>query len=253
MHDFQIINTDTDSILFCKKNGDNFTEEEQKNLIDELNSIMPDLIHWEHDGLYSCVIILKAKNYILHSPENKKKPIAIKGSALKVSNKELAMKECIKRFIDSMLDLSNETPLEIYHSYVKEIHNIKEISRWTSKKTITKAILNPERSNEQKVADALSGVAVQEGEKYRFYFKYDGEFIIEGISPKTGKPTKSKEKRYSLKLEQNWDNDHATEKLLEKLYKNIQVFANVLPMDQFLNYNLKKNQILLNEIIKNAK
>lgn len=245
-HNFIISGGDTDAINFSKQDGSPFSKEEVDAIFKELNEISPEFMVWECDGVFDKVIVVRAKNYILYDG----KKIIIKGSGLKVTMKETALKEMIKRFIDSMLELSKETPSEIYHSYVKEIHNIKDISRWCSKKTITASVLKPKRSNEQKVADALLGKGYTEGDKIKVYFKYDGERINEKISPKTGKVSRTKEKLFILKCEEDWDNDHSADKLLGKLYKNVQVFEKVLDMSLFPNFALSKNKKLLEEFLE---
>lgn len=244
-HDFIISGGDTDAINFSKGDGGSFAREEIDQLFKELNEISPEFMVWEMDGLYEKVIVLRAKNYVLYDG----KKILVKGSGLRVPNKEVALKECIDRFINSLLCISNETPLEIYHSYVKEIFNMKEINRWTSKKTITHAVLNAERSNESKVFDALEGKEYQEGDRFRFYFKFSHESIEEKLLP-SGKTSKTKKLNYILKLEEDYDNDHDVNKLLEKLYKNILVFENVLDAKQFLNYSKVKNKKALATLLE---
>lgn len=244
-HDFILGPTDTDSISICKQDQSPFTEEEQQSLLDELNSIMPGYIKFENDGYFKTVIALRSKNYVLHDG----KKITIKGSGLKATMKERSMREMIKRFIDSMLELTPETPLEIYHSYVQEIHNIKDISRWCSKKTITHSVLNAERSTEEKIMNALEGKDFSEGDKIFVYFKFSHESIEEKLLP-SGKTSKTKKLNYILKLEEDYDNDHDVNKLLEKLYKNVLVFENVLDAKQFLNYSKVKNKKALATLLE---
>lgn len=217
---FKLVNCDTDSISFSKKNGDPFSEEEQENLLKELNSLFPEKIKWEHDGIYPKVIVLKSKNYITYDG----KKIKAKGSALRSSKTEKALKEFMNEIIEALVFDRQNTLVDIYHKYVKEIHNIQDISRWSSKKTITEAVLNPERTNEQKVLDALEGQKVQPGDKYYMYF------------------TETK----ALKLAGNWRNDVRDEDkvvLLNKLYKTIVIFKNVIDLTQFPKYHLKNKKI----------
>src|SRR5271165_328080 len=98
-HNFKIANGDTDSISFCKDTGETFSEEEQHILLEELNSLFPPSIHWEHDGIFERVLVLKSKNYVLLNNGKLK----IKGSAIKAPLKEPALKEFIKIVLDSML------------------------------------------------------------------------------------------------------------------------------------------------------
>lgn len=213
---FKLINGDTDSITFCKEDGSEFSIQEQKDLLLELNSLYPIGIVWEHDGIYKAILVLKAKNYALYDGTKLK----IKGSALKATLKEKALQEFINRMIKSLLDLEAISPIDLYEEYVKEILTLKDITRWTTKKTITDKVLDPKRTNEQRVLDAIENIDVQEGDKVRLYFTPDG----------------------NVKLEQNWNNDHDINKLLEKLYKTLEVFDTVININNFLNYKLKRNK-----------
>ncbi len=71
-----------------------------------------------------------------------------------------------------MINGNTNDIIDIYHKYIKETHNITDIKRWSTKKTITKAVLdckkkNPEaRLNERKVYDAVKDISgLQEGDK----------------------------------------------------------------------------------------
>lgn len=111
--------------------------------------------------------------------------------------------------------------LSIYHQYVKEVFNVTDISRWCSKKTLTEAVLNGARTNEQNILDAIEGEELQEGDKFYVYFTKDG----------------------SLKMQKNWTNDHDPEKLLGKLYKTIEVFDTIINMDEIPKFHLKNHKI----------
>lgn len=219
MHNFRINNCDTDSISFNKKDNTEFSEQERLALLKQMNEISPEKILWEDDGYYRCVIILKAKNYIL---DNGKK-VAYKGSALKSSKTEAALKEMQKAIIQVMLD-GKDNYTEVYHRYILEALNIKDIKRWAGKKTLTDKIMTGERTNETKVLEALTGSDYKEGDKFYTYFKEDN----------------------SLGLVENFDGKYNKDKMLEKCYKSVQVFENVLECKAlFLNYKLKKNRIAL--------
>lgn len=220
-HNFLLSNCDTDSVMFCKPDGVEFSIEEQEDLLKELNSLFPKRIHFEHDGLFSRVLVLKAKNYVLWDG----KKLKIKGSALKASTKEKALKELIKEIIDSLLNERSDL-LEIYHRYIKECMNVKDITRWASRKTITEAVMNPERTNEQKVADALEGEEFQAGDRVYTYFKSDG----------------------SLELVKNFNGDYDQYKLMEKVYKTFQIFDSVIDLQDFIKYHLKTRRKFLEEL-----
>lgn len=221
---FKIPNGDTDSISFCKEDMSEFSEEEQVNLLKDLNSMFPEKIHWEHDGIFSGVLIIRTKNYALWDG----KKLKIKGSALKATNKEPALQELIREIITSLMGISNEPLVQLYNKYIHEIFNLKDISRWCTKKTITDKVLNPERTNEQKVLDAIDVTEVQEGDKIYTYFDTEG----------------------NLKLRDNFNRDHNVDKLLEKLYKTLQIFENVVDMTVFPNYKLKKHKVMLQTLLE---
>lgn len=233
MNNFIIINADTDSISFGKQDGAPFSEEEQEELLASLNSLYPEKIKWEHDGIFDVFVVLKAKNYLkLHDGH-----IETKGSSIRNPNKEPALREFIGKVVECLLyDKANEV-INIYYQYVREIHNVQDISRWCTKKTITESVLNPQRTNEQNILDALGGRQVQMGDKWYFYFLPDEEVKV----IKDGK-TVSK-KLTKLKLQEDWNNDHCPEKLLNKLYKTINIFKNVYDVDQIPKFHLKSHEI----------
>lgn len=218
---FEIVNADTDSISITAS-GLSLTTENRKNILRVLNSLFPAKIKWEDDGTYDRVLVLKAKNYVLDSGSRR----TIKGSALKATMKEPALKEFINAAINALISKEPEMVPSIYNKYVREIMNVKDISRWSSKKTITESVLSPDRTNERKVLTALGDTEFAQGDKRFFYFTKDG----------------------SLSLAENWNPNapnHDTDKLLEKLYKTLQVFTTVYDTSKCLNFKLKRNRALL--------
>jgi len=224
MNNFKVIGCDTDSILFCKENESVFTTDEQEQLLGDINSKLPARIKFEHDGIFKRVIILKAKNYILYDDKLK-----IKGSALKASTKEKALKDLISDLIWTMIKEEYKY-LDIYKKYVLEALNVQDISRWASKKTVTQAVLNPKRTQEQKILDALQGYEYSEGDKKYFYTKQDD----------------------SLGLIEGFNNDHNKEKLLSRIYNTFKIFENVIDMNDIPKYHLKTKKKELMEFIKNV-
>jgi len=222
MNNFQIANADTDSISFCKKDGSFIPKIERESLIKEINGISPEFMLWADDGYYKKVIIVAGKNYILQDEKGKLK---IKGSGLKAPGKEKALREFIKEVIDCMLEDRNDY-VEIYKKYAKEIINMKDISRWVSRKTISSKTLTSQRSNETKIVDAIKGTEIVEGNRAYFFFKSDD----------------------SLSLLENFDGDYSIDKLLKKLYDTGQVFDAVLNMEMFPNLSLKRNKGLLEQL-----
>ena len=218
MHNFIIGPTDTDSISFCKEDFGSFSEEERNSLLKELNSLFPEGLVWEDDGYYECVVAIKSKNYVLYDG----KTIKIKGSALKATTKEPALKEFINRTIESMIFNKNNY-VDLYNEYVLEINNITDIKRWSTRKTITEKVLSSERTNEEKVRDAIEDSEYVEGDRAYFYFKPDE----------------------SLGLIEHFDGSYHKDKLYEKLYKTACVFETIIPKETFINYKLKRSKILL--------
>jgi hypothetical protein len=108
--------------------------------------------------------------------------------------------------------------------------DIKDIKRWASKKTITDKVLNPQRTNEQKVLDALGDSEFAEGDKIYIYFKEDD----------------------SLGLVQNFDGKYNKDKMIEKVFKTSKLFDSVIPEGTFINYKLKKNKNLLDKLLTNG-
>lgn len=220
---FTLVNCDTDSISYCKPDCSEFSEEERQLLLENLNSLYPEKISFEDDGYYKTVIVLKAKNYVLWDGNK----VKTKGSALKASTKERALKELIAKTVQLILDGKEGGVIDLYHEYVKEALNVSDMSRWASRKSITEAVLNPERTNEQKVADALNGVEYQPGDRKYFYFKSDG----------------------SLSLLEHFNGDYDRYKLIEKIWKTLQVFSTVLvDIKNLPKYHLKTKRHLLENV-----
>lgn len=219
---YVLVNCDTDSISYCKFDSQEFNESEREQLLTDLNSLYPEKIKFEDDGYYKTVIVLKAKNYVLWDG----KKIKTKGSALKATTKEKALKELISETVSYILNGKESELVSLYHKYVKEALNVTDIKRWASRKSITEAVLNPERTNEQKVADALEGQEFQPGDRRYFYFKSDG----------------------SLSVVENFDGDYDRYKLIEKIWKTLQVFSTIIDISSFPKYHLKTKRHLLEEI-----
>jgi len=226
-HNFTIVNTDTDSISFCKQDMSSYSEDEIKSLLNDINSILPEKIKMDDDGYYETVIVIKTKNYVLYDG----KKVKIKGSALKASTKEPALKEYINKCIDIILhtrdieDIKTKM-IETYETYVHEIMTLTDIKRWSSRKTISEKTINSTRSNEIKIMNAIKDIEWSEGD--RVYVYYD--------------------KQEQLKLIQNWVNDHDRVRLLGKLFDTSLVFETILPIkEMFIKYELKKNKHFLLE------
>lgn len=232
-HDFIIAPSDTDSISFCKQTMEPFTPEEIKTLLSEINEQSPDKVLWEDDGVYKTIIALKAKNYVLYSPEAKK-PLKIKGSALKGSTRPEAIKELIKNFVETMAYVENRDEMQyklqlIYNKYTEEAMTVSDIKRWSARKTLSSTMQKSERTNETKVLDAIKGSDYREGDRMYVYYKQDD----------------------TLGLSENFDGDYNKSRLLKNLWDTVNIFSTVLPVkDLFINQSLKKNFKALEEKYK---
>lgn len=227
-HNFILGPVDTDSISICKHDMSPFSPDERKQLLDELNSLLPEKIKMADDGYFPIVLTVKAKNYVLVKENGY---IKIKGSALKATNKPPALKEFIKRIIDYLLtDRQNEI-VDLYHEYIKEAVNLQDITRWASKATITGKVMDAERSRQQKIKEALVDPSkFQEGDKIRIYDTIDKK----------------------LKLQENWDKtkpDHDDSHLMKMVYDTLCTFETIIPIEQFIKYHLKTKRKLLANLV----
>lgn len=225
-HNFNLVNSDTDSIMVCKSNGDEFTKQERENLLNEINGMFPEYIKFADDGYFSSVICFKAKNYILFDGSK----IKYKGSSLKSSTLEISLKEYIDETVKCLLEDRQGDVLNVYHKYVVAIHNVNKntIKQWSSKKTLTEKVYNSDRLTKRKLLEAVEGAEYSPGDKVFVYFNdIDGLSLVENF----------KEGCYNK------------ERLLEKLYKVSTRFSAVINTEEFKNYKLKKNKRDLQELI----
>lgn len=220
-HNFLVPIVDTDAVTICKSDMAEFSQEEIDTLTKEINALTDELINWDFEFYIPKIIAVKAKNYVLYDG----KKVKIKGSSLKASTKSVAMREFIASIIDSIVtDKYNYH--EIYMKYVKEILTIdspEKIHRYSARKTITDKIFTSERTNETKVADAIEGEDMSEGDRIYVYYKADD----------------------SLSLVQNFDGDYNKKRLLKNLFDTAKCFSTIIPIETFVNYSLKKNQTAL--------
>lgn len=219
-HNFELVGGDTDGLAFKKSDQSEFTAEERKSLLSELNSLMDGLIKWEDDGVFPRQLVIKTKNYVLVDEKGKRK---IKGSALKATNKEKALKVFLDEIIELILTDRQDQILALYTDYAHRILAITDISLWCSKYTITKAVLTGKGTAQVRIREALKGRPVQEGDKVYQFFKSDSERC----------------------MREDFDGTYAADVLLGKLYDTLCVFETVLDVKQYPNYSLKKNRKLL--------
>lgn len=207
---------DTDGVSFCGVSS----EKEVKEFIDSLNSI-DDGITWENDGYYKVLFVAKSKNYAqIEQLEDGSLKRVVKGSALKATTKERALKKYIGDIIDCFLYDRQHQILDLYEDMTERILDIKDISDWCSKKTVTEAVLNPSRTNEQRVLDAITEAKldVAQGDKVYIFFE---------------EPTK-------LKIREKFSGQYDAKTLLKKLYKSTEIFEQVIEMSAIPKYHNKK-------------
>ena len=120
---------------------------------------------------------------------------------------------------------------DFYNNYASIIDNLDSstISEWCSKKTVTKAVLYPGRTNEARVKKAIESAekVVQEGDKIHVYFKTPTE----------------------LALPETFDGQYCRKTLYRKLYKTVEIFKPVADISLFPNYALKRNQPELQQVL----
>ncbi len=248
-YDFIIGPSDTDSISFCKKDMSPFTDEETSKLITELNNISPDMMVWENDGRYSTIVTLKAKNYILQSEDGK---IKYKGSSITDQKKEPALREMLSKMCEDLIYTNGKNLKQLYIQYIKEAKNPTDIMRWSQKKTATKSVLKCEtdesaRTNEKVVWEAIKNKNIQEGDKF---YTYPVIFSkqIETSTLKNGKERVKETLVTGLKVSEDWDNDHDSDKLVSRVVDTVDILRFVVDESIFIDYSLKKNKELLNNI-----
>jgi len=214
--DYKIVNADTDS--FSYTTGAPLKKEDFEHHIWQLNREYYGKITWENDGQFKRVLIVKAKNYVLDTG----KELIIKGSSLKATMKEPALKKFIDAVIWNLIKDRKDMIYDIYLDNVRSICNVtsENISEYCSKKTVTMSVLKPERTNEQRIKDAIGQKEVSEGDKIFVFF----------------------EEAERLALLENFKGVYCRATLLNKLYKTLDIFNTVLEMDVFPNYSLKRNE-----------
>ena len=245
INNFKLVNCDTDSIMFCKSDMSTFSDKEQDELIVDLNSNYPETIKFEHDGYYPTVICLKAKNYVLYDG----KKIKLKGSGIKDQKKEAALREMLNQLIENLIFEDGCYVAGIYQKYIQEALNPTDIKRWCQKKTLTKSVIqsatDPEaRKNERVVWEAIQSKNLQEGDKFYVYPAILHR-KLETTELKNGKKKHREILTTGLKTHDDWQNDHDSIKLIERVYDTVLILKNVVDEKLFINYSLKRNQSLL--------
>jgi hypothetical protein len=152
--------------------------------------------------------------------------------------------------IDDLLE-EKGTTVDIFHDYIKEAYQIKDINRWAVKKSITTKVLNPERTNEMVVLAAVKHRNPREGDKFFLYSALDGmrQKIVKGelVFLKNGTP--SMIPNNILKCADEWTDDHNKEHYVKRVYMTISILKNLFDIDDFVKYHNKGNIKLLEELV----
>lgn len=253
---YRLTAVDTDSIKFCREDGKPMSQEEMNNIIKKLNDETPEKILLEEDGYYDNFLVIKSKNYVTYKA--KKNKITHHGSSVTDQKKEPALKEFIFAAIDNIMFQGSKNLQDIYHKYVIEAMNIKDISRWVVKKTVTEKLYDSDRANETKVIDAINdaNIDVNMGDKVWVYSAIEGEkqAIVKGepfFYKKTGLPKMIPNK--ILKIQEQWTQDEDKLHYVSRVYKTLMILENLLDKEQFIDYSNKSNKKLLEKLCQKVK
>ena len=217
-NNYQLVNVDTDSFSYSV--GARLTDEEFNRHISAINDLFPDNIIWENDGQYKKFVVVKTKNYVTQTYDS---IVVIKGSGLRATMKEPALKEFITRSIDLLLEDKEEELVELYEEYIEEISVISDITRWCSKKNITKSVIEAKATTQKRILASLNGRKAVEGDRIYVFF----------------------DTKESLCMLEDFKGEYDKDKLYEKAYKTVKIFDTILDCDLFINYKLKRNKKLL--------
>lgn len=250
---FKLVNTDTDS--FSATMGKQVNKAQFAEILKELNALYPALISWEDDSIYEKVVVVKAKNYVLVKSAEYAKPgedrVKIKGSSLTDQKKEPALIEMLEEMIKKIL--ANEAHLlpAVYNEYIREAVNIKDISRWAKKLTVTKSVLNPKRANEQKPMNAITetierGIIekISEGDKIWLYTAIDGltQKVVKGVPIFNKKGGPIMVPNSFLRDIRLYNKDAYSKYYIARVYATLEILTNVIDLTQFIDFTVKRNE-----------
>jgi len=218
---YKPVQIDTDGFIISGAKFD-----DQDKLVNELNKLFPDGVEFESDPIEDRLIgvaMSMAKNYGKADINGK---VTIKGNSFKSASKEFALKEMCEKILKSMLGLINKKPVDIYHDYIREVMNISDITRWSSKTTYTLAVEKAGRLQEEKKKKAAENLNLSIGDKFFTYVKEDE--WLGAVEDYDGK--------YNIPI------------YLKKTHDAIKTMKSVLDMEKFPNYKLLKNQEKLQQL-----
>lgn len=235
-----LVSNDTDSIKFCKEDGSPMTDKEMSEILELMNSAVPEKIILEEDGYYDKFLVIKSKNYVTYdSSKEEGKQMVYRGSSIMDQKKEPRNKDFMMEIIHDIMFNESKGCKDILTKYIEEIHNMKDISRWCVKKTITKTLLTSTRKNETKVTDALDLDTVQEGDKVWLYNAIDGvipDVDKEGVHKKDRKGNLKYKPNKILKTPEKWTGDHDVEHYMKRLIATLKILENVLDIKDLIEY-----------------
>jgi hypothetical protein len=248
---YTLVNVDTDSFSYTNNSAP--TQDDFNAEIGRLNSLYPELIKWENDGVYEKFIVVKAKNYVMV----KDGKVKYKGSSLTDQKKEPRLLKLLEELVNVLLnDNTNKEAklIETYNQACCEAAFTFDVKHWVTKKTVSEKVLEANRPNEQKILNACNMAiehkvidGVQAGDKVYLYQAIDGMIQAKSkgelVFSKKGEPKMIQNE--ILKFPELYKNDQDTEHYLGRIYATLVIIENIIDIDKFTNYSLKKNRELL--------
>lgn len=224
---YDIVLVDTDSIkYYCPQEP--LTPEVTAINTKEVNALFPSGIKWDDEGIYKVFVVVKSKNYIMVDSNDK---VKLKGSSMKSSKLEPSLKVLQKDIIDMLIGRNHESIQAIYERHAKNASKIRDITPWSSRKTISERTVNSTRKNERLLIEALAGEPYQLGDRFEFYYTRDGVLKLSSkFNPQ--------------------EPDHDVKRVLGKIYKTCQVFANVAATESLTNFVLAKHAKEYNDMVR---
>lgn len=228
-HKFKIVGGDTDSIMFCKPDMAPFSKDEQNSLLTEINSLLPTEINFANDGIFTKVIYLKTKNYIMVDEHGNRK---LKGSSIKSSTLEPILKTMLGEMIDLILDDRFDDLRRLPQKYIDMANNITDIGPWCSKKTLSPTTYNSTRKNETDIIKATEGKEYKSGDRIYLFTK---SAVVETgeVYKRTGLPKTKKVKVLSLK--EDFAGDYDIDHYIKRIKAVADRFKPVLPEGFFID------------------
>lgn len=247
--DYIIVNADTDSISFRKKDSSEFSKEDMDDIINEVNGIFPEMIEYEDDGYFEKIVVVKAKNYVLK--EFGKDKLKYKGSSLSDPKKEPALLEMLKRIIEEVFIKEETDYRSVYDEYLAEAYNIGDINRWAIKKSITEKLLEGNDTIKKKVLKALEGTEFQIGDKVFLFQDVDGERqkVVKGeLEYYTDGRPKMKANDIYRKVT-NFSGTYDKWHYIKRVYSTVETLVNLIDLKSIPKYHNKTQRTKLEELL----